>query len=169
MPIQKHNESMMWLDTKAKNTWCVFEHHAVLAEGDPPQVIFVGACPLTDVYRMAPARTNSEWVNIFNNGGHVMVQIVATTQFKTEAYQHAQERVRDIKPTPVCNVRGHNLRSAPGAIICHNNQRRYDSQKDAAIDLGIHASSISRHLNGHAPSAQGFTFAYAVPNKSSEA
>ncbi len=166
MTLTRHSSSALVVDTKTSTEdWAVVEHHAVLQENEPPTIVMVTACKLVDVYRLADGKVNSEWAKIFRHGGQVMVQIVATTDEKTEAFKHAQERIRDIVPTPVCNMRGHSLKTARRAIICHQNERRYNSQAEAAADLGIHAPSISRQLNGHARQAQGFTFAYAAPEE----
>lgn len=161
MTITKHNTCAIVVDIRTStDDWCVFEHHVVLNEGEPPTIILIGACRLTDVYRLVPGKTNSEWVNLFANGGQVLVQIIATTDDKQEAFKYAMQRVNSLDPTPLCNLRGHSLRTVKRAIVCMQNKRRYDTQQEAASDLGIHASSISRHLNGLISHAQGFTFAF---------
>jgi len=163
MTLTKHNACALVVDTiTSTEDWCVFEHHVVLKEGEPPTIVLVGACKLPDVYRLVSGKTNSEWVKLFSNGGKVLVQVIATTEDKQEAFRLAAERVAAIEPTPVCNLRGHSLRSAARSIVCVNNGRRYNTQQDAASDLGIHASSISRHLNGQIAHAQGFTFTYGT-------
>lgn len=162
MTITRHTACALVVDTLANNEqWCIFEHLAVMTEGEPPQVIFIGVCKLVEVYKMAPARTNSEWFRIFEKGGQVLVQIIGTTTDKTEAFRFAQERIRETMPRPICNVNGRNLKSQRASIQCVQNGRYYNSQLEAAHDLGIYASSISRQLSGQSPSAQGFTFIYA--------
>lgn len=162
MTLTMHPSNALVVDVKrSTDMWCVFEHHAVMKEGEPPEVIFVGVSQLVHVYRLATARTNSHWIKIFQSGGQVLVQIVATTLDKAEAFRYAQERLRDMKPMPICNVLGRNLKNARRSILCVQNQRYYNSQLDAANDLGIYASAISRHMAGHSPSAQGYTFVYA--------
>lgn len=158
--LTKADHCSIVVDAQTAHTdWCVFEHQVVLNPGDPPAVILVGACALTDVYHLIDGKTNSEWARIFSNGGKLLVRVVATTPDKGEAFRYAGELMRDL--TPICNIKGYNLKGQRKAIICLNNGRRYDTQTNAALDLGIHASAISRHLRGQLRTAQGFVFSYA--------
>lgn len=168
MTIQPQDASLI-IDTKhSTETWCIFEHQAVLNEGEPPTVILIGAAKLVDVFRLIDGKSNSEWATIFERGGSILLRIVGTTMDKAEAQRTALARMRDTNPTPRCNLHGYNLRGNARAIICLNNQKRYDTQRAAADDLGIHSSSISRHLAGEITHAQGFRFAYAPePRKES--
>lgn len=150
------------VDTKTSaEDWCVYEQSAVLNPGEPPTVILIGASKLVDLFRLVDGKVNSEWCKLFENGGKVLVRIIATTSEKQEAYRYASERVRSMSPQPRCNLHGYSLRGTRRSVICLNNKRRYDTQRDAAFDLGIHASAISRHLNGELAHAQGFKFAWA--------
>lgn len=162
MTIQKFDASVV-VDIRRNNeTWCIYEHQAVMKQGEPPVTIMIGACRLVDVFHLRDGKTNSEWSNIFANGGHVLIRIVGTTLNRADAYRVAAEMVRDSNPQPRCNLIGYNLRANRRPVICLNNGTRYETQKDAAYQLGIHESAISRHLRGFCDSAQGFKFAYAL-------
>lgn len=151
------------IDTRRNNeTWCVFEHQVTMREGEPPETILISACRLIDVFQLRDGKTNSEWSKIFAAGGHVLVRIVATSLNRSDAFRIAAEMVRDSKPVPRCNLLGYNMRSNRRPVICLNNGKRYETQQHAALDLGIHASAISRHLLGKADTAQGMKFAYAM-------
>ncbi len=167
--ITKVDTSALIVDT-ARNTdmWCVFEHQVVLKEGDPPTVIQIGACKLTEVYRLTDGKTNSEWNDIFRNGGSVLVRIIGTTLEKAEAFRHATDLIRAMEPKPVCNLRGYNLRGQARAVRCLNNDRRYATQTEAANDLGISASGISRHLRGDLSHVSGFRFAFDGPSNAGD-
>jgi len=142
-------------------TWCVYEHQAVLTPNEPPETIMIGACRLTHVYLMQDGKTNSEWNNIFANGGHVLVRIVATAPTRADAFRAAADRIRALPQPPRCNMLGYSLRTKRQAVVCINNGKTYETQQDAAMELGIHASAISRHLRGHSNGAGGYRFAYA--------
>lgn len=158
--IQPADASLV-IDTKRPtDTWCVFEHQVILKEGEPPTVILIGACKLRDVYLMTDGKTNTEWASIFANGGSVLVRIVATTIDKPEAFRHAQDLIRSTTPTPVCNLKGYNIRGSARAVRCINNDTRYNTQAEAAAALGVSASAISRHLKGDLSHANGLRFVY---------
>lgn len=159
--MQKFDAAIIVDTRRAGETWCVYEHQAVMREGEPPETIMVGACRLVDVYHLRDGKTNSEWTQIFANGGHVLVRVVATSLNRQDAFRVAAEMVRDSRPQPRCNLLGYNVRGARRPVICLNNGKRYETQLHAAAELGIHASAISRHLRGHASRAQGMQFVYA--------
>jgi hypothetical protein len=159
--MQKFDAAIIVDVRRSRETWCVFEHQAVLKQGEPPETILIGACRLQDVYSLTDGKTNSEWQNMFLQGGQVLVRIVATSLNRADAFRVAGEHVRDTKPTPRCNLKGYNLRGQRRPVICLNNGKRYETQLDAASELGIHASAISRMLRGNASTAQGYKFAYA--------
>lgn len=162
MTVQKLDASVI-VDTRRNNdTWCIYEHQAVMKQGEPPVTIMIGACRLVDVFHLRDGKTNSEWSKIFANGGHVLVRIVGTTLNRSDAFRVAAEMVRDSAPQPRCNLLGYNMRTNRQPVICLSNGKRYETQRHAAHELGIHESAISRHLRGLANSAQGFKFAYAM-------
>ena len=155
----KHDNAFMVVDTEtSRDDWCTYEHLVTIEEGAPPTVLMVGACKLTHVYNLADGKRNSEWVNMFRNGGQVLVRIAATGN-KHDMFKYAHQLVQQYKP--IANVQGHNLKSARRAVVCITNDKRYDSQIDAANDLGLHQSAISRHLKGELKSVSGFQFIYA--------
>lgn len=163
MTIIKTDTSIV-LDTKtAYEQWCVYEHHAVLKEGDPPAVILVGACRLRDVYKLVDGKMNTEWTRIFEHGGSLMVRIVGIGDDKNECVREAAMLMREHQP--VCNLRGYTLRNVRRSIICLTNGRVYEGQQEAARDLGISQSAISRHLKGEQQHVAGFVFDYEHPNE----
>lgn len=160
--IQKVDAALV-IDIRRNNeTWCVYEHQVVMKQGEPPETIMIGACRLVDLFHLRDGKTNSEWAQIFTNGGQVLVRIVATTLNRPDAFRHAAELVRDSRPAPRCNLLGYNMRSSRRPVICLNNGKRYETQRHAALELGIHESAISRHLRGFSDAAQGMKFAYAM-------
>lgn len=160
--IQKIDTSAIVIDAlRPLDIWCAFEHQVVLKEGDPPTVILVGACKLSEVYRLQDGKMNSEWADIFKQGGSVLVRIVALSTDKPEIHRFAQDMILKTEPTPICNLRGYNLQGRARGVICLNNSRRYNSQMEAAADLGISASGISRHLRGDLSHVGGLRFIYA--------
>jgi hypothetical protein len=163
--ITKFNASIVLDVRRARDTWCVYEHQVVMQPGEPPETIFIGACRVIDVYDMVDARSNSEWQNIFANGGQVLINIIGTTLNRVDAMRTASEMTKTAPVIPRCNLLGHNLRSQRRPILCLNNNVRYETQLHASADLGIHASSISRHMRGQASHAQGYKFIYAVDRK----
>lgn len=161
MTIIKQDAPVIVNSENSMDTWCVFEHRVTMQEGEPPTVILVGACRLVEVYRLVEGKTNSEWANIFRNGGHVLVTIVATTEDKREATLYASQLMRDMRPIPRCNLSGYSIKGGRRSVICVTNGKRYHNQGEAAADLGVSASSISRHLRGELTHAGGLKFTYA--------
>ena len=150
------------VDSKlARDVWCVFEHQAVLKQGDPPEIILVGASKLTDVFRLSDGRSNSEWVSIFSGGGQVLVRIIALLPTKGEARKFAVQHMSALRPMPRCNLIGYNLRGNTRAIYCINNRKTYQTQTEAGNDLDIHPSAISRQMRGELQHANGYKFIYA--------
>ena len=158
--MEYHEHCALVLDTQSNLTrlWAVYEHLVSNAEGEPPQTILIGVCRMYQVHNLTDAKTNSKWLEMFKDGGKVLVRIVATTNDRADAQRHAANLIHKMKP--VCNVHGYSLKSRHGKIRCVTNGKDYPSQTEASIDLGIHCSSISRHLRGLAEHAQGFKFEY---------
>lgn len=143
------------------DTWCAFEHLAVLEPGRPPEVIMVGACPLVDVFRLREGRENSEWAKMFRNGGHLMIRIVHTEADRSAVRRFALEHSRKFDPMPRCNVKGFRVSHRHQPIKCEQTGKRYKTQKQAADDLGLTQSAISRHMKGELAHVKGFVFRYA--------
>lgn len=146
------------LDSKSPLEWCVFEYQAVLSEGAPPTVIMVGATRLNDVFTLSDGKSNSQWQEIFKNGGKLLLRIVATSPDKHECFRHAHQLMRE--HNPICNMKGRSLKNARRPIVCINTDVRYETQALAAADLGLAQSAISRHLRGGQKHVSGFMFAY---------
>jgi hypothetical protein len=140
--------------------WAAFEYQASLEPGTPPTVIYVGAAILADVYRLVEGRTNSEFVKLFANGGHVLVRIIATGE-RIEIIRFAQQHMRTFDPMPRCNVHGFNIKGISKAVMCSNG-KTYPSQTEAARDLGVSQSAISQCLGGKISHVNGLTFSYAL-------
>lgn len=153
-------ENSIIVDTQTLgNTWCLYEHLAVLDAGQPPEIIMIGVCKLNDAFRLGDGRRNSAWSAIFANGGQIMVRIVATSEYRHEMTLQATRRIQSNPPR--CNARGFNLRGTARPIKCSNGQV-YGSQKEAAAALGLDASSISRHMRGDTQHVSGYTFMYSA-------
>lgn len=148
------------IDTAAREIWCVYEHHVQMSEGAPPEIILVGFCRLFDVYRLNDGRANSEWAGLFSNGGHVLVRVIATTLDRAEAVNFAGRHARSLEPMPRCNLRGFSMKGSSRPIRDMTTNKVYDSQKDAADELGISQSAISRHLRGDLKHVAGHVFCY---------
>lgn len=160
MTLQAADAAIIMDTVNPAESWCVFEHQVVLSQGEPPTVILIGACRLTEVYRLMDGKTNTEWMRIFRGGGSIMVRIIATTMDRHLAFRHAQDLVRKAEPKPICNIRGYSIRGQARAVICLNNGQRYSTQAEAAAALGIHASALSRHMRGDLSHAGGLRFVY---------
>lgn len=139
--------------------WCVYEHLATFEVGKPPVIIYVNACPLTEVYSLFDGRRNTEWIKMFSNGAHVQVRIIGTTPIFHEARQAAADHIRAQPTIPICNLRGVNMKSTPQRVRCSNG-KVYETQRIAAGALGLQASAISRHLRGIGKTVAGYTFEF---------
>lgn len=52
-----------------------------------------------------------------------------------------------------------NRKGSPSWVIqCLETGNVFRSQRDAAINMGINPTNVSKQLNGHLPTAEGFTF-----------
>jgi hypothetical protein len=158
-------DSSLIIDTAPERPqWVAFEYQASMSPGAPPTVIYVGASPLTEVYRLGEGRSNSEFADIFRNGGHVLVRIIAIGD-RHDIVRHAINYMRDnFETVPRCNLRGFNTKGMNRAIRCSNGTT-YDSQTEAARALGISQSAISQVLSGKLTHAGGYTFTYAVARR----
>lgn len=161
MTLTKHDAAIVIDAAQSASLWAAYEHQAQFEAGKPPEVVFVGVCRLTDVYRMIEGQRNSEWLRIFGRGGAVLVRIIATATERGEAMRHAQAHAKSFPTLPRCNLHGVNLKGVARRVICSNG-KTYDSQKHAADALGVSASAISRHIRGELNTVGGYTFAYEV-------
>ena len=153
-------DTVIILDTATVNqTWCAFEHLAQFEEGKPPEVVFVNAGPITEVFRMLEGRRNSEWLRIFQNGGSVMIRIMFQSTDRVEVMRFAMKYAKSLTTVPRCTLHGVNIKGMARRIRCSNGQM-YDSQKQAADALAIQASAISRHMRGDLRQVGGYTFLY---------
>ncbi len=159
MPIHSADCSLVVAVQETADQYCAYEHHLIVTPGQPPEIIMVGSCKLTDVYRLIDGKTNSDWAGIFANGGSVMVRIIAVGDNKVDMRRFAATHARSLPKMPRCNQHGYNVRGITRRIIC-NNGIEYESQAKAAMELGISQSAISRHLRGELGSVNGFTFFY---------
>lgn len=138
----------------------VIEYLATFVEGQPPQVIMVDVDRLANVYKLRKPRQNSEFARIYENGGMIMIRIIALTDTLKEAHRTMIERIRSYRAPPICNAKGVSFRSVGRPIICVTTGEEYPNQRIAADALGIHQSAISRHMNGELKQAQGYVFKY---------
>lgn len=145
----------------AEKLWCVYEHWSNAGDGQPPRLIYINACRLTDTFRFKDARDNSEWFRIYQNGGAIMVNIVLITEDRNEATRQAIERCKAQPTIPQCNLHGWNMRTAARPILCSNGVT-YQTQAEAATALNLAQSNISRCLRGQLNSVGGYRFAYAA-------
>lgn len=162
MDLPKWEHCHLWLDPRTHDDdWCIYEHQIVTEPGAPPEIVYINACKLIDVYRMREARNNSEWCRLtLDPGVTVMISIVAVHNDRVTAVNAAMARIKACNPIPRCNLRGTTLFAARRPIDCSNG-RQYASQLDAARDLGISQSAISNHLKGGTNNVKGFRFQYA--------
>lgn len=161
MTITKADTAMIVDTRKPGDLYCAYEHHVTFSEGSPPEVIMVGACKLADVYRMLDGKANSEWQRIFAQGGHVMVRIIAVGDERMEMMRWAMTHMRSLPTIPRCNLHGVSTKGSARPVRCENTGVTYQSQRDACEQLGIHSSSMSRHLSGQLAKVSGMVFRYA--------
>lgn len=159
--IKKQDASIIGNTMNLDKQFCAYEHLAVVEPGKPPEVVFVSACKLLDVYRMVEGRRNSEWAKMFRDGGDIMVRIIATGPDRTEIIRFAMNHMRQMSPRPRCNLHGVLMKGVARPLICSNGQT-FNSQVEAARALGVSASAISRHLKGELNTVAGYTFGYEV-------
>lgn len=154
-------DSSIVLDTRPQRpTWAAFEYQASLTAGAPPTVIYVGAAPLTEIYRLGEGRSNSDFCDIFRNGGHVLVRIIATGE-REPCLRYAMDHMRQFESVPRCNRLGFNVKGMARQVHCSNGIT-YATQSAAALALGLSQSAVSQVLSGKIAHAGGFTFTYAV-------
>ena len=139
----------------ATKTLCVYEHY--IGGGDTEQIIFVNVCSLVDVHKLTDARINTEWARIFTGGGSVGVRVLATGMDR-RALLHWARQYMDRIGTPRCNEMGYNRFNQLQQIRCVNNGKVYNSQNEAAEDLGLSQGAISRHLRGQLSRVKGHIF-----------
>lgn len=160
MTITKQDVSIVLDTDKPWEKWACYEHHVTFDPNAPPDIIMIGVCKLTDVYRMSEGRVNSEWMRIFARGGHVMVRIVAIGDDKVEMTRWASSHMRGQERIPRCNLHGVNQRGYSRPVRCENTGEVYESQREACEALGLHQSAMSRHLSGAIGKVGGMMFRY---------
>ena len=145
------------MDQFAKS-WCVVEYMVADGTPTPPVVVFITATKLSDAFSFSEATRNSEWRRIIRPEYNVAVMITAVGS-KAECQIEANKRVMATIPRPRCNLHGYNAFATTRALICSNGQE-YESQSDAAKQLGINQGAISRQLKGELNSVAGYVFTY---------
>lgn len=136
--------------------WCAYEHHV------PPQIVYVNTCKLTDLFKLADARDNSEWFKMFANGGGIMIHLLLITDSRHRAVETAIARAKSLTPMPRCNLHGWNMKTSARPILCSNG-KTYSTQREAADELKLDQGNLSKHLRGELKTVGGYTFAYASP------
>lgn len=154
-------DTALVIDTnRPQEQYCAYEHLVSFEAGAPPEVIMVGMCRLTEVYRLSEGRVNSDWSRIFGGGGHVMVRIIAVGDNRADMSKFAANHIKSLPAIPRCNLHGVSTRGYARPIRCENDGMVYPSQKEAAEAYGLHASAISRHLAGNLHKVGGMVFTY---------
>lgn len=157
----QQNDSCLIINTLvAHETWCVYEHLMVMQDGQPPTVIYVNTCKLSDVYRLSQARQNSEWLKLTKINPTIMVRIIATGDNRHEMGRVATKHSRSFNPMPQCNLRGFRMRGGRGMINCSNGMQ-YRTQAEAALATGFTQSAISKCLRADVSHVGGLVFTYA--------
>ena len=160
MTISYQPENSIVLDVQTVvSDWCVYEHWAVIKEGEPPSCIMVGASKLSEVLKLTNARCNSEWAKMFQAGGTIMLRIIALGDDRREIFNEAIRQTRKYDPVPHCNLRGFSLAGAVKRIMCSDG-RVFATQEEAAAGLGASQSMVSRHLRGEINNVKGFLLTY---------
>jgi hypothetical protein len=149
-----------------QDAWCVYEHWMQLSAepGTPPDLVFVGACKLREVFNLTQGRNNSEWQALAASRPDmsVFIRVIGITPDAIEAQRAASNHVHSLPAVPRCNLRGYNVASSTRRIRCSNGMT-YDSQSDAAAQLDCSQASISQHLKyGRPRTVKGHTFTYAT-------
>jgi hypothetical protein len=150
---------MIGLAKEMNTLWCVYEHWLVIKPGEPPQIIYVGACRLPEVFDMRNARNNSDWSAIFQVDREIMLSIIMTTPDQREAMNFSIRHAKGLPEMPRCNLHGFNMFGQSRRLLCSNGQE-YTNQTEAAKVLGLNQGAISRHLKGHLQSVKGLVFTY---------
>lgn len=158
MAIVEFDSSIVMRTELRVRQYAIFEHHAVMVEGQPPELIFIGHDRLSEIYKLLTPRKNTEWSRIYANGGSVMVRIVAITNDKQEAIRYVLARIRNAEKIPICNRRGLNIRGGAQAIECIETGERFASQREACEAFGIREPNMTRHMQGLALTVGGMTF-----------
>ena len=161
MTLIKQDGSLILPTDKAWQLYCAWEHLCYFEADQPPVVIMVGACKLTDAYKMLDGRRNSEWMRLFKAGGTVMVKIIATGPDRTSCVKFAMDHMRKMNPMPRCNLMGFSNKGVARRVECLTNGEIYDSQTHAATALGISNVQISKHLKGDCKHVNKYVFRYA--------
>lgn len=146
-----------------RNMHAVYEHHiASAAPGQPPELIYVGACKLIDAYLCIDAMNNSHWAEITNAGSiPIIVRIIHVDADAAMARAIAIRHVKSLAVMPRCNLHGYNLHTVNRPLIASNGET-YQTQRDAAAALNVTQAAISHHMRGKTAHVRGVTFTYAT-------
>lgn len=147
----------------AAKLWCVYEHHAFTSADEPPEIIYVNACPLADVFKMNDAYNNSDWLKVTGHGNDrpIMIRVIATTPEKLEALAFMNKHVRSFATMPRCNMFGYTMAGSTRPILCSDG-REFANQTEAADALGVSQALVSLAVNGKRRSVRGFTLTRKV-------
>lgn len=141
--------------------WCVYRHQYPSVDGQPPVILYINACRLTDVFEMNEARNNSDWATVYANGGAIMLEILSVHATAGEAQSTAHRLIKSMNPFPRCNLHGYNMHRSARPILCSNGVT-YKTQSEAASALRINQGNLSKHLREPdvLKSVGGYTFKY---------
>lgn len=139
--------------------FCSYEHHMVFTPGDPPTLVFVHACKLTDVYLMREARSNTDWVLLAEQNYPLIINVTNTFDSLADAINHVQRQVKAMPAPPRCNLHGYNMASMRRIIVCSDG-REFGNQSEAARAIGVSQSAISQHMKSKTSTVKGYKLAY---------
>jgi hypothetical protein len=142
-----------------KKLWCIYEHHLHDPDSGEAALILVGSCALSDVYYMADAQRNTEWLQMVKPSSYLYIKIVKTGE-RMDCQRGAIAHMREQPVFPPCNLRGVDLYAKARVIVCVSTGVEYNTQQEAAKANNINQGHLSQHLAGSCAHVKGLVFKF---------
>ena len=124
----------------------LIQKHVVYYHAVDEMIIFVGVCPLIELFRFPDASVNSMWYKLVE-GDKEIVQSVLHVGDDLEDAQNFRYRWFKDNFMPICNAQGHETYKRKPHIKCIETGVVYPSQLAVARALDCSQSLVSNHLN----------------------
>ena len=123
-----------------QTAFCVYSH---VIDG---VVVYLGLCPIKEVYNAPDARNNTEWIKMTNGDKPVTITVLHAAENANDCINY-RYRIFKEQGTPICNAKGQFYSSILTNVRCIETGEMFESQSQCARILGLNKSQLCNHLN----------------------
>ena len=109
-------------------------------------VRYVGVSPLSELFTLRDAYSNTEFANTFNRQITTLeIRVDVLTATEKEAYIEQRRLIGVHNPT--CNRHGYHVETNKQGVTCNETGEHWKSAQEAATAHGLTYSALINHLN----------------------